>query len=128
MTRPASWFSQNWPDAAAAQRDRCDPRMPGRWRCWPSDKHGDWLLWRLPELRGRVAYDVRFELVTRGAARLDRALQVAAAGVGSADTRVQRGRRRPGGHPKARRRVEALGARRLYRDEDIVVFALPGTR
>ena len=24
----------------------------------------DWLLWKIPELRGRVAYDVRFELVT----------------------------------------------------------------
>ncbi|HXG75239.1 MAG TPA: hypothetical protein VNJ53_01585, partial [Gaiellaceae bacterium] len=22
----------------------------------------DWLLWQLPELRGRIAYDVRFEL------------------------------------------------------------------
>jgi hypothetical protein len=25
----------------------------------------DWLLWRLPSLRGRIAYDVRFEILTR---------------------------------------------------------------
>ena len=29
------------------------------------DATADWLLWRLPELRGRVAYDVRFEVLTR---------------------------------------------------------------
>jgi hypothetical protein len=29
------------------------------------DVHADWLLWREPSLRGRVAYDVRFELLSR---------------------------------------------------------------
>jgi hypothetical protein len=28
-------------------------------------KHADWLLWSIPDLRGRVAYDVRFELYRR---------------------------------------------------------------
>jgi hypothetical protein len=28
------------------------------------DASADWLLWTLPSLRGRVAYDVRFELLT----------------------------------------------------------------
>ena len=27
------------------------------------DLHSDWLLWRRPELTGRIAYDVRFELM-----------------------------------------------------------------
>ena len=27
-----------------------------------TDGTSDWLLWRIPELRGRIAYDVRFEL------------------------------------------------------------------
>ena len=26
------------------------------------DRFSDWLLWEIPELRGRVSYDVRFEL------------------------------------------------------------------
>ncbi len=26
------------------------------------DRFSDWLLWKIPELRGRIAYDVRFEV------------------------------------------------------------------
>jgi hypothetical protein len=29
-----------------------------------NEASADWLLWRLPELRGRIAYDVRFEVLT----------------------------------------------------------------
>jgi hypothetical protein len=32
---------------------------------WGTDRHADWLLWELPQLRGRLAFDVRFELYTR---------------------------------------------------------------
>jgi hypothetical protein len=39
-------------------------------RLYPTDRTADWLLWRIPDLRGRVAYDVRFELY--GADELDR--------------------------------------------------------
>src|SRR5262249_39752076 len=28
------------------------------------EKYADWLLWRDPSLRGKVAYDARFELLT----------------------------------------------------------------
>ena len=31
--------------------------------------YGDWLLWRFPELQGRIAFDIRFELL--GARGLD---------------------------------------------------------
>lgn len=34
-------------------------------RVLADDVHADWLLWREPSLRGRVAYDVRFELLSR---------------------------------------------------------------
>jgi hypothetical protein len=30
-----------------------------------TDRHADWLLWKLPQIRGRIAFDVRFELYTR---------------------------------------------------------------
>jgi hypothetical protein len=43
--------------AKLAQRD---PTL----RIFPDDRHADWLLWQHPELAGRVAYDVRFELMT----------------------------------------------------------------
>jgi hypothetical protein len=59
--KPASWFEREWPtDALPAVRAAgADARVLG------SDRHADWLLWRIPELRGRLAYDVRFELYTR---------------------------------------------------------------
>jgi hypothetical protein len=37
----------------------------GSEKVWGTDRTSDWLLWRIPELRGRIAYDVRFELLTR---------------------------------------------------------------
>jgi hypothetical protein len=33
-------------------------------RVFADERYADWLLWRLPELRGRVAYDARFELLS----------------------------------------------------------------
>ncbi len=58
-SRPATWFEQHWPrDALAAVS------TAGRdARVYASDRHADWLLWHLPELRGRLAYDIRFELL-----------------------------------------------------------------
>jgi len=32
---------------------------------YANDDTADWLLWKVPQLRGRIAYDVRFELLTR---------------------------------------------------------------
>ena len=31
-------------------------------RVFVPDRFSDWLLWKIPELRGRIAYDVRFEI------------------------------------------------------------------
>ena len=62
LVRPTSWFESEWPaelrDAVAEATADEDVRV------YPSDRHADWLLWTIPELRGRVAYDVRFELYT----------------------------------------------------------------
>jgi hypothetical protein len=33
-------------------------------RVYSDEAFSDWLLWRLPYLRGRVAYDARFEILT----------------------------------------------------------------
>ncbi len=70
-TKPRSWFEKRWPTAALSAVERA--ARGGR--VFASDRHADWLLWHLPSLRGRVAYDVRFELYTkaqfRGLARWD---------------------------------------------------------
>ena len=31
-------------------------------RVFVPDRFSDWLLWKIPELRGRIGYDVRFEI------------------------------------------------------------------
>jgi hypothetical protein len=60
LARPPSWFAQEWPEkrVAAVREATRDPAT----RLLATDGTADWLLWRLPELRGRVGYDVRFEL------------------------------------------------------------------
>jgi hypothetical protein len=60
LARPVSWFEQEWPDEqlAAVRTATADPSV----RLFATDGTADWLLWKLPDLRGRVAYDVRFEL------------------------------------------------------------------
>ena len=53
------WFEEYWPRAAVeAVRDELQPDD----RLFAPDRFSDWMLFKIPELRGRVAYDVRFEL------------------------------------------------------------------
>jgi hypothetical protein len=63
-SRPTSWFEKEWPAAAPQIVARAAAAAPGQKAVFPSDMHGDWLLWKIPALHGRIAYDVRFELVT----------------------------------------------------------------
>jgi hypothetical protein len=60
VARPAPWYVSEWPEArvAAVREATRDPSV----RVWATDGTADWLLWRIPDLRGRLAYDVRFEL------------------------------------------------------------------
>ena len=64
--RPSSWYEQEWPGAAPRAVARAATTVSGRKAVFPSDRHGDWLLWKIPALRGRIAYDIRFELVEAG--------------------------------------------------------------
>jgi hypothetical protein len=64
LARPASWFEGRYPGAAAdavARAAAADPRA----RIYADVAYADWLLWLHPELGGRVAYDARFELLSR---------------------------------------------------------------
>jgi hypothetical protein len=60
LARPASWFTSDWPErqVEAVRKATRDPNV----RLWATDGTANWLLWRIPDLRGRIAYDVRFEL------------------------------------------------------------------
>ncbi len=60
LARDSSWYERNWPTPALAAV-RVGTAEPGT-HVFATDRYADWLLWKLPELRGRVAYDVRFEI------------------------------------------------------------------
>ncbi len=60
FVRDASWYERRWPnDALDSVREASV--NPAR-LVFATDRQSDWLLWKLPELRGRLAYDVRFEI------------------------------------------------------------------
>jgi hypothetical protein len=63
LARPASSFEANWP-AAGAQAVADAAGVDGL--VLADDVHSDWLLWKEPQLAGRMGYDVRFELMTPG--------------------------------------------------------------
>ena len=62
-TRPASWFTAQSPHAGGAALAQFMDAHPQA-TVFADDRYADWLLWEYPQLVGRVAYDVRFELFT----------------------------------------------------------------
>ena len=65
LARDASWYEQRWPSnevVAAVEEAASEPSS----NVFTTSHLSDWLLWKIPGLRGRVAYDVRFELYTPG--------------------------------------------------------------
>jgi len=63
FARDESWYVKNWPEDALPA---IETEVEGsERRVFAANKYTDWLLWRLPELRGRISHDVRFELFDR---------------------------------------------------------------
>ncbi len=63
LARNEDWYLKNWPEGAvAAVRDSLTSPET---RVFATSRDADWILWRFPELRGRLAYDVRFEIYER---------------------------------------------------------------
>jgi hypothetical protein len=62
-TRPESWFTAQSPHAGGAAVARFMDTHPQA-TIFADDRYADWLLWEYPQLAGRVAYDIRFELLT----------------------------------------------------------------
>jgi len=60
--KPTSWFTSGFP-ASAAQATTAAAGPEGR--VFASSPYADWLLWSRPKLVGRVAFDARFELLSR---------------------------------------------------------------
>jgi hypothetical protein len=66
---PASRYGRQVPAGASAELERV---TRGDATVFASETLSDWLLWHEPSLRGRIAYDVRFELLS--VRQLDRLL------------------------------------------------------
>jgi hypothetical protein len=76
LARPDHAFEKGYPGGVleAVARTSSSPAGP---RVFADLQYADWLLWRLPDLRGRVAFDARLELQPSGLLeRLARALTV----------------------------------------------------
>jgi hypothetical protein len=63
VARPDGYYERPWPKRAASAAAEAARRSNVQAAIWPSDKYADWLLWKEPSLRGRLAWDVRFELL-----------------------------------------------------------------
>jgi hypothetical protein len=60
--KPTSWFTTGFPTAGAQAAVKA---AGARGHIFATSPYADWLLWARPELGGRVAYDARFELLSR---------------------------------------------------------------
>ena len=62
--KPSSWFERSYPPAALAAVGRAELAQPNV-HVFSNEQYSNWLLLRRPELRGRIAFDIRFELIPR---------------------------------------------------------------
>jgi hypothetical protein len=62
--RSESSYLSSWPSAAAAAVAGAAQADPAA-RIYANEQYADWLLMTEPQLRGRLAYDARFELLSR---------------------------------------------------------------
>jgi hypothetical protein len=60
-TRPASFYDPAFPPALRVILQAQPASRP----VFVDGRYADWLLWEVPSLRGRIAYDARVELLTR---------------------------------------------------------------
>jgi hypothetical protein len=61
LARDSSWYEKRWPEASV--HDLIATAAADDARVYAATRYGDWLLWKEPSLRGRVAYNVRFEIL-----------------------------------------------------------------
>ena len=64
LGRPLSWFEKDWPPDRIAARIATQADGDPTLKVFADVRYADWLLWKQPDLAGRVAYDARLELLS----------------------------------------------------------------
>jgi len=59
--RDSSWYERRWPEASV--HELVETAAGSDARVYAATRYGSWLLWKDPSLRGRIAYDIRFEIL-----------------------------------------------------------------
>jgi hypothetical protein len=124
---PGDTFAEKYPLRASDTIARALERDP-KARVFADERFADWLLWRIPAARGRVAFDARFELLSKP--QLERLYRWAS-------ERTDHWRRAAAGtsivvvhRPHDTRKTAAIvrsGGRVLYSDKELAVLAVPRT-
>jgi hypothetical protein len=124
---PGRAFADRYPPVARETVARALERDP-KAHVFADEHFADWLLFRIPSARGRVAFDARFELLSK--TQLERLYRWAAestdhwraAAAGNSIVVVYR--------PHDKRKTAAIvrsGGRVLYSDREVAVLAVPPT-
>jgi hypothetical protein len=66
--KPSSWVLSEYPNGVLAAVDRVEARTP-QVRVFANEMFTDWLMLERPELKGRLAFDIRFELASKAEIR-----------------------------------------------------------
>jgi hypothetical protein len=126
--KPSSWTLREYPQGALTAVDRVERQHPDV-RVFANEMYTDWLLLERPGLKGRLAFDIRFELTSKNQVkklvdirrRVD-GWQKAVAGYGLFV--LNKG---PEG-PLAAALLRQPGAHALYRGHDVIVIWRPPGR
>jgi hypothetical protein len=123
--KPSSWTLREYPNGALAAVDRVDARHP-HVRVFANEMYTDWLLLERPQLRGRLAFDIRFELTSK--AQIKRLVDIRRRVEGWREAVAGYGlfvlNKGPEG-PLARALLKEPGAKALYRGHDVIVVWRP---
>ena len=125
LLHPASWFTRDFPRAAADRVAQIAARDPHA-RIFANERFADWLVLEHPGLAGRIAFDGRFELLT--AKELERIVNFRGRIIGS--EKVIRGYRLLVLYPAEQSEAKVTRAllaspnrRAIYRDSRIAVIS-----
>ena len=128
LAHPATWYTRDYPPAAGdavARIADADPQV----RVFANERYADWLVLQHPELRGRIAFDGRFELLTATELEQIVAFRVRVIGSLRATRRYRLLVLDPVVEKKVVRTLLADPSRHVvYRDSHVVVISQPTSR